>query len=83
MNLIYRLLCAIRGHDAVMHFDANRLSLRCLNCGYETPGWSLGTDERRPQDPAADQEESSTDRTRDAAGLSFARRTRRPRHATS
>ena len=36
-----RTLCALRGHERVLHFESNRLSLRCLACGAETPGWQL------------------------------------------
>jgi hypothetical protein len=37
----HQLVCALRGHDAILHFERDRLSLRCLNCALETPGWSL------------------------------------------
>ena len=36
-----QLLCGLRGHDVVRHFEPNRLSLRCLSCGYQTAGWNL------------------------------------------
>ena len=47
-------------HDEFMQFEKNRLSLRCISCGHETPGWVLDRKtpvigfpgERRPtQDP--------------------------------
>jgi hypothetical protein len=34
-------MCGLHGHDAVLRFEQNRLSLRCVACGYETAGWSL------------------------------------------
>lgn len=34
-------LCGLRGHDDVLHFEPARLSLRCLKCGRQTPGWTL------------------------------------------
>ena len=37
----HQLVCSLRGHDAVLHFERNRLSLRCLNCALQTPGWNL------------------------------------------
>ena len=37
-----RLVCLIRGHERVMHFERHRLSLRCLVCGQITAGWSVG-----------------------------------------
>jgi hypothetical protein len=33
--------CGLRGHAMMLHFEPNRLSLRCLACGAETPGWRL------------------------------------------
>jgi len=36
-----RALCGLRGHDLVTHIErGRRVCLRCLKCGYETPGWS-------------------------------------------
>ena len=34
-------LCGFRGHDTLLHFEDERLSLRCVSCGHETPGWEL------------------------------------------
>jgi hypothetical protein len=34
-------LCGFRGHDTLLHFEDERMSLRCVSCGYETPGWEL------------------------------------------
>jgi len=34
-------LCGLHGHDALLHFEHERLSLRCASCGHETPGWEL------------------------------------------
>jgi hypothetical protein len=36
-----RFFCALHGHDNILHFEQDRLSLRCLSCGYRTTGWSL------------------------------------------
>jgi hypothetical protein len=36
-----RLWCALRGHEMLLHFEPDRLSLRCAVCGAETPGWRL------------------------------------------
>jgi hypothetical protein len=33
--------CSLHGHDAVLNFEPGRLSLRCVSCGYQTPGWTL------------------------------------------
>ena len=34
-----QLLCGLRGHSMVLHFEPNRLALQCLSCGKQTPGW--------------------------------------------
>jgi hypothetical protein len=38
--------CGLHGHDTVMRFEEERMSLRCVSCGHETPGWELN--EARP-----------------------------------
>lgn len=42
-----QLLCALRGHDAVLHFEASRVLMRCPSCGYDSPGWEISG--RRPR----------------------------------
>lgn len=33
-------LCALHGHDMMLHFNpGQRICLRCVACGRETPGW--------------------------------------------
>ena len=34
-------LCGLGGHDAVMHFQGNRVMMRCTSCGHDTPGWDV------------------------------------------
>src|SRR3954466_5237871 len=41
MGLMGQLLCGLRGHDAVMHFEGNRVNMRCTSCGHDTPGWEI------------------------------------------
>jgi hypothetical protein len=36
-----QVFCGFRGHDTLLHFEDERMSLRCVSCGYETPGWEL------------------------------------------
>lgn len=36
-----RLLCGIRGHDAILHVEGKRLMMRCTSCGYDSPGWEV------------------------------------------
>jgi hypothetical protein len=40
-------LCSLHGHEPLLHYDQNRIYLRCASCGHETPGWEL--DDRRPR----------------------------------
>ena len=37
-----RLICVLTGHTTVLHFEPRRMALRCTDCGYETPGWTIG-----------------------------------------
>lgn len=41
VSRIGQLLCGLRGHDAVLHFESNRVMMRCTSCGYDTPGWEI------------------------------------------
>jgi hypothetical protein len=36
-----QVLCGMRGHDSVLHFEANRVMMRCTSCGHDTPGWEI------------------------------------------
>jgi hypothetical protein len=40
-------VCACRGHELVLSVSGHRMFLRCLNCGYETHGWTVGLDHER------------------------------------
>jgi hypothetical protein len=33
--------CGLRGHDSVLHFEGNRVMMRCTSCGYDSPGWEI------------------------------------------
>ena len=46
MKSLRRLICALRGHESYLQFEKNRLYLRCVGCGHETPGWTV--DVQRP-----------------------------------
>jgi hypothetical protein len=47
LGRVGQLLCGIHGHEPLMQFDRDRLYLKCISCGHESPGWLLPTD-RRP-----------------------------------
>jgi len=34
-------LCGLSGHDTVMHFEGQRVMMRCTSCGHDTPGWEV------------------------------------------
>lgn len=40
---VHQELCALRGHELRLHFQLRRLSLRCVDCGWESPGWTIET----------------------------------------
>lgn len=35
-------LCGINGHDKYLHVDGSRVTLRCVGCQHESPGWDTG-----------------------------------------
>jgi hypothetical protein len=41
LRMIQQFVCGLHGHDALLHFETGRLSMRCTSCGHETPGWDL------------------------------------------
>ena len=41
MGRLGQLMCGVRGHDAVLHFEGNRVMMRCTSCGHDTPGWEI------------------------------------------
>lgn len=38
---VKQLFCGFHGHDALLQFETDRMFLRCVSCGHETPGWNL------------------------------------------
>jgi hypothetical protein len=36
-----RTRCGLAGHAMVLTFEPHRMSLRCMNCGEKTPGWTI------------------------------------------
>ena len=38
---IHRGLCALRGHDLHLHREPRRLSVRCADCGWQSPGLTI------------------------------------------
>src|SRR5262245_11689084 len=46
MDRLRQFICGLHGHDTLLHFDKDRMSLQCVSCGHESPGWELN--EERP-----------------------------------
>ena len=46
---VLRGLCALRGHNVVLHCEPRRLSVRCIDCDWESPGWTI----EKPSDSRA------------------------------
>jgi hypothetical protein len=46
LDRVRQIFCGLHGHDTLLHFEQDRMSLRCVSCGHETPGWELN--EARP-----------------------------------
>ena len=38
---VRQFMCGLQGHDTLMHFERGRMSLQCMSCGYQTPGWDV------------------------------------------
>ena len=41
LQMIRQFICGLHGHDALLHFETGRLSMRCTSCGHDTPGWDI------------------------------------------
>jgi hypothetical protein len=41
LDWLRQAYCGIHGHDTMLRFEQGRMSLRCVSCGHETPGWEL------------------------------------------
>jgi hypothetical protein len=38
---VRQVFCGIHGHDNLMQFEQDRMFLKCVSCGHESPGWEL------------------------------------------
>ena len=36
-----QMMCGLHGHDSVLHFEGNRVMMRCTSCSYDSPGWEI------------------------------------------
>ena len=38
---VRQMFCGMHGHDNLLQFERDRMFLRCVSCGHESPGWAL------------------------------------------
>ena len=41
LSRVSQIICGLRGHDAVLHFEGKRVMMRCTSCGHDSPGWEV------------------------------------------
>jgi hypothetical protein len=41
INRLGQVMCGLKGHDSVLHFEGKRVMMRCTSCGHDTPGWEV------------------------------------------
>jgi hypothetical protein len=41
LGRVSQFFCGLRGHDSVLHFESNRVMMRCTSCGHDSPGWEI------------------------------------------
>jgi hypothetical protein len=43
VTMVRQFVCGLQGHDNLLEFGRGRLSLKCVSCGHESPGWDIKT----------------------------------------
>jgi hypothetical protein len=41
LRRVGQMLCGLRGHDLVRHYERDRVALACASCGHVSPGWTV------------------------------------------
>jgi hypothetical protein len=41
VTMARQFVCGLHGHDNLLEFGRGRLSLKCVSCGHESPGWEI------------------------------------------
>ena len=41
LDIARQMVCGLHGHDSLLQFERDRMFLRCVSCGHETPGWEI------------------------------------------
>ena len=49
---LQQVVCGLKGHDELLHFEQARISLHCVSCGYQSPGWEVAPGNDRRADAA-------------------------------
>jgi hypothetical protein len=44
---VRQTFCGLHGHDSLLQFEQDKMYLKCVSCGHQTPGWELA-DTPRP-----------------------------------
>lgn len=42
VTYLRQVTCGLSGHDMYLHVDGPRVTMRCVGCQHETPGWETG-----------------------------------------
>jgi hypothetical protein len=43
-NVLKQVACRVIGHKAEIELTTGKLALKCVRCGWESPGWTLDHD---------------------------------------
>jgi hypothetical protein len=54
LNVARQVVCGLHGHDSLLQFERDRMFLRCVSCGHETPGWEINDTPPAVAAPRAD-----------------------------
>ncbi len=41
LDRVRQVFCGLHGHDTFLQFEHDRMFLKCVSCGHESPGWDL------------------------------------------
>jgi hypothetical protein len=41
LDRVREAFCGLHGHDNLLQFQHDRMFLKCVSCGHESPGWEL------------------------------------------
>jgi hypothetical protein len=41
LDRLREAFCGLHGHDSLLQMQQDRMFLKCVSCGHESPGWEL------------------------------------------